>query len=96
MGRRDQRKREIAELRSAGREARFNDKPRSSVPWKPFESTNADHWLRGWDEQDMFMRAQAENYKNSRVELAISDVQDEATQRALEAMWEYIQENCRG
>lgn len=47
--RRDQRRQEIAQLVLDGRLAHSQGKPRSAVPFKPFQSTNADHWLTGWD-----------------------------------------------
>lgn len=47
--RKNQRRIEIAQLVLDGRIAHQTGKPRSSVPWKPFQSTNGAHWLKGWD-----------------------------------------------
>lgn len=46
------RKQEIQDLRIQGRLAHALGRPRSSVPWKPYASMNAEHWLRGWDEEE--------------------------------------------
>ena len=59
--RRAERKREIVELRTDGAAAFAAGKPRSAAPWKPFQSTNTDHWLRGWDEAEEEARRQKQH-----------------------------------
>lgn len=50
--RRAERRREIAELVADGRLAYRTGKPRSAVPFKPFQSMNGMHWLKGWDMEE--------------------------------------------
>lgn len=50
--RRHERRQEIAQLMADGRLAHRLGKPRSSVPFKPFESMNGMHWLKGWDQEE--------------------------------------------
>lgn len=50
--RRAERRKEIAQLVADGRLAHRLGKSRSSVPFKPFESMNGMHWLKGWDAEE--------------------------------------------
>lgn len=89
---RPERQREIRELRIQGALARSKGTPRSAVPWKPFQSANADHWLRGWDTEDRVIRQREQNDRECVVTDAISEVDDAETQAALYAIWEYVKE----
>lgn len=50
--RRAERRKEIEQLVHDGRLAHRTGKSRSSVPFKPFESMNGMHWLKGWDMEE--------------------------------------------
>ncbi len=50
--RRAERRKEIEQLVHDGRLANRTGKSRSSVPFKPFESMNGMHWLKGWDMEE--------------------------------------------
>ena len=68
--RRTQRKREIADLRMAGKLAHAQGIKRTAVPWKPFQSMNAEHWLRGWDEAEEEQRRAVEDERVAKVHSA--------------------------
>ena len=64
--RKAERRREIDKLVVDGRLAHRTGKPRSAVPWKPFQSTNGQHWLKGWDMEEQ-LRLDAEQHARDNV-----------------------------
>lgn len=86
------RKAQIAKCREAGRLARMEGKNRQSVPFNIRHSADADHWIRGWDEEDEHMRRVEVASRDCVVTDAISEVEDTETQAALYAIFEYMKE----